>query len=275
MTLDFEIAGLRLRIETDSAGLADRISQRFASYEALRSSSALDVVLEFWEMDAGWECQREYRPPYPEADMTYAAGRYEFWRHEFEGSLTLGTPVRGAFSVAPKAVSFETPVRLAVALAGSTRDTILLHASGALFDGKALVFTAQSGGGKTTLLSLLPDQVPLSDEIVALTGRGGDWTALSTPFTGGNNPAGKASGKVAAICFLAKGARNVTTPADRRTALRRIMRNTLAYVADPATAAGILATASGLGDKAPFLDLEFEKSAAISGYLRTLAAGLP
>jgi len=282
MTTDFEIAGLRLRIETESSSLRDDVAARFASYEAPADGRPPDAVMEMVDRGERWQTARPYGAAFPEAEARFIDGVYQVWRKEFEGEIALGEPVRSRFQVAGGGLAFETPVRLVMTLCGAGRETLFLHASGALFGGRALVFTAKSGGGKTTLLSLLPEQTPLSDEVVGLARRPGDpadggWIALSTPFTGGPTPARSVSGPLDAICFLRKGATNFVEPADRRTAFRRLLRNTLAYIADPGTAGSLLATVDSLSRSVSLLELEFAKSSDIGRYLRGLAdtAGRP
>ena len=91
-----------------------------------------------------------------------------------------GITYHGRFRVGVQ--SLETPVRIVASMLGGRKGVLLLHASGALFDGKAVVFTAISGGGKTTTLSLLSDRTPLSDEVVALSRAASGWTAWATPL---------------------------------------------------------------------------------------------
>jgi len=272
VNLDFEIAGMHLRIASESRRLLDRIADRFQSYET-DAGSEVHALIEFVDRGDGWKCERPRTAPYPEADMRHEAGRYEFWRDDFEGTVVVsGSSLTGKFDIRADKNCFETPVRLVTALCGARRGTLLLHAAGALFGGKALVFTAVSGGGKTTLLSLLKVPDALSDEIVALGMVAGAPVAFATPFTGGPSPAGRKSGPLAAICFIHKADENRVAPAERRSAFRRIMRNTLAYVADAETAGGIMAAAHDISASTGLHELDFQKSPAIHDFLVDFAA---
>ncbi len=63
---------------------------------------------------------------------------------------------------------------------------LLLHASGAVIDGKAFVFAGHSGDGKTTLSRLLAAEglELLSDERIALRREGESFRAYGTPWPG-------------------------------------------------------------------------------------------
>jgi hypothetical protein len=87
----------------------------------------------------------------------------------------------------------------------------VLHAAGLVRDGKAHLFFGHSGAGKSTVASLSPDCLLLSDDLVLLVRRNATWMAATTPFAG-TLPQGD---KVAGLYPLAALHRLVQAPEDR------------------------------------------------------------
>jgi len=87
---------------------------------------------------------------------------------------------------------------------------LLLHASGAVIDGKAFVFAGHSGDGKTTLSRLLAAEglELLSDERIALRREGESFRAYGTPWPGEGDVVSSSSYPLAAVFLLKKGDRH-------------------------------------------------------------------
>ena len=96
-------------------------------------------------------------------------------------------------------------------------DTVLMH--GAVVgirngtEGKAVLFTAQSGVGKTTHLRLWLDQIPgafvVNGDKPLLRFRDGNWQACGTPWAGKEGMQTNAILPLSAICFLERGNQNM------------------------------------------------------------------
>ncbi len=80
------------------------------------------------------------------------------------------------------------------------REGFLVHACGAVVDGKALVFAGHSGDGKTTLSRLLAEDgiELLSDERVAIVSTGDGFVVHGTPWAGEGEV-------VSSACFSLEG----------------------------------------------------------------------
>jgi len=106
---------------------------------------------------------------------------------------------------------------------------LLLHAAGALWEGKAAVFPGRSGSGKSTISRLVPRASLLSDEIILLYRKGTRWMAQGTPFTGESPVHHNASGPLGRLVFLRKSARWDRQDIERPDAARRLLRCTLFF----------------------------------------------
>lgn len=102
-------------------------------------------------------------------------------------------------------------------------DGFVLHASAVVVDGYAYLFSAPSGGGKTThtelWLSRFPEAYILNDDKPALrVDTDGRWWAWGTPWSGTSPLNRNEAVPLAGICFLEKGAENGIARADDATA---------------------------------------------------------
>lgn len=102
-------------------------------------------------------------------------------------------------------------------------DGFVLHASAVVVDGYAYLFSAPSGGGKTThtelWLSHFPQAYILNDDKPALrVDADGRWWAWGTPWSGTSPLNRNEAVRLAGICFLEKGSENRIALADDATA---------------------------------------------------------
>jgi len=87
------------------------------------------------------------------------------------------------------------------------RDGFLVHACGAVIDGKAFVFAGHSGAGKTTLARMLAAEGVelLSDERIAIREVGDTFTAYGTPWAGEGNVTSADGYPLAGMFLLRRG----------------------------------------------------------------------
>lgn len=93
-------------------------------------------------------------------------------------------------------------------------DVIALHASALLFDGRAYLFSADSGVGKTTHTKLWQQYfgkekaVIINDDKPAVRMAGGTFTACGTPWCGNSLECENISAPLGAVVFLNRGTDN-------------------------------------------------------------------
>ena len=95
----------------------------------------------------------------------------------------------------------------------------------------------------------------------------GRFWAHATPFCGELGPAGDGKAPLAGLYFLLKGARHLAAPLAPTDALRRLMRNVMAYVVERDTAERVLAAAAALVASVPCFVLEFAKDHGVARVL--------
>ncbi len=110
-------------------------------------------------------------------------------------------------------------------------DGMLLHSSAVMVDGKAYLFTAPCGTGKSThtqlWLRLFGDRAKiLNDDKPALRLEQGVWYAYGTPWSGKTDQNINARVPLAGICVLGRGAENKIMPYGGAKAVHDILEQT-------------------------------------------------
>lgn len=139
-------------------------------------------------------------------------------------------------------------------------DGMLLHSSGVMMDGKAYLFTAPCGTGKSThtqlWLRLFGDRAKiLNDDKPALRLENGVWYAYGTPWSGKTDQNINAKVPLAGICVLGRGAENKIIPYGGAKAVHDILEQT-ARSADAGFMAKLLELLDKLVTTVPVWKLE-------------------
>ena len=108
---------------------------------------------------------------------------------------------------------------------------MMLHSSAVILDGRAYLFTAPSGTGKSTHTQLWLQQFGsraqiLNDDKPALRKMDGTWYAYGTPWSGKTNLNIPTRAPLAGICMLERGPENRIAPAGCKEALLYLMSQT-------------------------------------------------
>lgn len=107
---------------------------------------------------------------------------------------------------------------------------MLLHASAVVLEGRAYLFTAPSGTGKSTHTALwlqsFPDAVILNDDKPAIRLEEGAFYAYGTPWSGKLDCSRNLRAPLAGICVLCRGEENRIVPHTGTAALRDILEQT-------------------------------------------------
>ena len=109
---------------------------------------------------------------------------------------------------------------------------MMLHASCIVLDGKAYLFTAPSGTGKSThtqlWLKVFGDRAQiLNDDKPAIRLVDGTWYAYGTPWSGKTDMNTNIKAPIAGICVLSRGPENRIKPCGTHNAIRVILEQTV------------------------------------------------
>ena len=267
----FRLAEMEVLVRADDAALLTDAARPWSGY--VSSGAEPDIVVEVRASPSF------AAPPLPDdlqapgfAVEGKGEGRTDFARADCAGEVVHdGGTVVARFAGQPRPVVVEAAVRIAFALALPRRDGLLLHSSGAAFGERGLLFLGPSGAGKSTIERLLrarePAPVSLGDELIIARRHGRGFRAYATPFAGENGPAAFAQAPLAGLCFLAQAAAHRARPIPRADALRRLLRNVVAFVTTPAQAARTLDCAADLVGCVTAHILEFSKQSDVADVL--------
>ncbi|MSP17876.1 MAG: hypothetical protein EXR73_14960 [Myxococcales bacterium] len=274
------IAGVEVLLRADDAQLVDEYLARAAGYTS--GGGPHDVVMEY-TTDETFEFTAS-RLPYPALDVTEVAhGVYRFARNEVGGTIHLPAaprePLVGRFTGRAGRSGLETPLRVLLSLALPRAGGLLLHSSGIAEGDRALVFSGQSGAGKTTIVRLISGaetstHAPLTgplrilgDDLVALRPDGDRVLACATPFNGEFGPCADGAAPLESLSFLRQAAAHALTPLARADATRRLLRNTLGYALNRAAAAALLTSAAAIAARVPCRELAFARDSSVRDFL--------
>jgi len=150
-------------------------------------------------------------------------------------------------------------------------DGMMLHSSAVVRDGKAYLFTAPCGTGKSThtrlWLESFPDAFILNDDKPALRLENGKFFAYGTPWSGKTAQNQNIRVELGGICILRRGVENKITPYSGRAAIHDILEQTV-RPRDPALMGKLLELLDSLVQTVPVLKLEcnMEPEAALVSY---------
>jgi hypothetical protein len=160
-------------------------------------------------------------------------------------------------TVSPYAI--DSVLRIVHTLVLATSGGFLLHASSAVRDGRAYLFTGPSGAGKSTIVGLAPDDVTvLTDEISYVRRTNDGYVAFGTPFAGELADLGEPlSAPVAALFQLGRGTDDRHIKLETRETVQALMRNILFFANDGLLVDEVLDTACDFASRVPAFKLLF------------------
>ena len=116
-------------------------------------------------------------------------------------------------------------------------DIFILHSAFIRWQGRAILFSAHSGVGKSTQADLwarYQNAEILNGDRSALRRVDGVWTAFGLPFAGSSDIFRSESAPVACIVMLAQGPENVISTLNPAQAFRRVLQEVTLHYWDPA-----------------------------------------
>jgi hypothetical protein len=251
-----EIGGLPIRLRCDSPAFLRQIEERYTGYVASAN-------------DAGFDFEIELAPPGAvsqdeDVRVTWDSGRWLMKRGDFRAEWNPST-ARGRIQQTSNPYSLDSVLRIVHTLLLAREGGFLLHASSAIRNGRAFLFSGVSGAGKTTISSLAPkDAVLLTDEISYVRRDGEGYRACGTPFAGElARPGENASAPIECLYFLAKGPENRIAPIEPPEALRMLLRNILFFAEDPELVKMVFRSACEFLGRVPAYRLTFYPDARV------------
>ncbi len=181
--------GIRIELEGLATELASALQHRYAPYADSGERRASALRVRFGLEDRDYFIippeQAEFTPVWLACDghrIRYVGYRVAGWIDLLarDGRLLLS---RG--SCEPELRAIENFIRVAVAWMAATQGGALVHAAGAVRDGKGYIFYGESGAGKSTLAAVNTRGRIVSDDLSLVMPRpGGGLDLVGSPFRG-------------------------------------------------------------------------------------------
>jgi hypothetical protein len=221
-----EIGDLPIRLRCGDPDFVRQIHERYAGYVSSSDQARFDFEIELAPPDAVSKDE--------DARVTWESGCWLMERGDFRAEWNPATN-HGHIYQSQSPYSLDSVLRIVHTLLLARDGGFLLHASSAIRNGRAFLFSGVSGAGKTTMVRLAPpDAALLTDEISYVTRQDGRYSAVGTPFYGELARAGeKLRAPIEVLYLLAKGPENKIEPIEGADAVRGLLGNILFFARDP------------------------------------------
>jgi hypothetical protein len=245
-----EIGGVPIALLTSDIECQSLIRHRYASYLALAAKPEFVFSIEL--VSSG------IFDPDADVSVRLQNGEWRLERGDFMATWNPETRI-GHIRQSSNPYSTDSVLRIVHTLLLARTGGFLLHASSAVKDGKAFLFSGISGAGKTTMVRLKPSNAELlTDEASYIRKVGADYFAYGTPFAGElGEPGANISAPVGALYLLEKAEENSVTRIDPTDAVRRLMRNILFFAHDAELVRLVFESACAFVSRVPVFQLSF------------------
>jgi hypothetical protein len=251
-----EIGGLPIRLRCDNPAFLRQIEERYAGYVSSSNEAAFDFEIELAPPGA--------KSRDADVNVTWDSGHWLMERGDFRAECNPSTG-RGRIQQTINPYSLDCVLRIVHTLLLAQEGGFLLHASSAIRNGRAFLFSGVSGAGKTTMARLAPpDAALLTDEISYVVRRDGRYFAVGTPFYGELARAGEnLCAPIDALYLLAKGPENLIEPIEGTDAVRGLLGNLLFFARDPEFVKMVFDTAFDFVNHVPVRRLTFAPTTSV------------
>ncbi len=159
--------------------------------------------------------------------------------NEGPADITLKCDVRGVLELNPHLETYEVAEYMGTGAYFAREllkyDGSYLHASAVVLDGKAYLFSANSGTGKSTHTEKwcrLFGATYLNDDKPALRRINGQWMAYGTPWSGKHDLSSPVGVPLGGIAFIKRGEENAVRPMPAKEAVTYFMKQSLWRLGD-------------------------------------------
>jgi hypothetical protein len=251
-----EIGGLPIRLRSGNPDFLRLIEERYAGYVGSSDHASFDFEVELAPPDT--ESGDE------DLQVTWNSGRWVMERGDFRAEFDPATS-RGRIEQTINPFSLDSVLRIVHTLLLSKKGGFLVHASSAIRNGRAFLFSGVSGAGKTTMARLAPpDAALLTDEISYVIPQDGRYFAVGTPFFGELARVGEnLRAPIEAVYLLAKGPENKIEPIEGVDAVCGLMGNILFFAKDPEFVKLVFDAAFDFASRVPIRRLTFTPDARV------------
>jgi len=245
-----EVGGIPVALRTTESAFVDLLQNRYGEYVKLAATPEFAFEVEL--VPAG------IFNPDDDAKVWLQDGEWRMERGDFQAKWSPEHRI-GQIRQVANPFSIDSVLRIIHTLLLARRGGFLLHASSAVRNGKAYLFSGVSEAGKTTMARLAPPDVALlTDEVSYVRRVGGEYIAYGTPFAGEFGEPGKnISAPIAALYLLDKAAANRIEPVETADAIRRLMRNILFFADDAELVREVFESACAFVATVPVYQLSF------------------
>jgi len=245
-----EIGGFPIEVQTTDAEFERILKGRYGDYVRPGAASRFSLRVRL-TAPASFD-------PDADAEVWLEDREWKMERGDFRASWN---PEEGCGEVLQSAnpYSIDSVLRIVHTLMLATEGGFLLHASSAVRNGKAFLFSGVSEAGKTTMARLAPPDVELlTDEASYVRKVDGCYYAYGTPFAGEFGEPGKnISAPIAALYLLNKASENRIEEIDPAIAVQRILRNILFFAHEPGMVRQVFESACAFVAAVPVRQLSF------------------
>ena len=251
-----EIGGLPIRLRCADRNFVRKIEERYSGFLSPSEDATFDFEIELAtpsaessDKDVNVECR---------------SGRWLMERGDFRAEWNPATS-RGRILQTTSPFSLDSVLRIVHTLLLARKGGFLLHASSAIRNGRAFLFSGVSGAGKTTMARLAPpDAALLTDEISYVLRKGNSYDAVGTPFYGElARPGENLQAPIEALYLLAKGPKNKIEPIEGADAVRGLLGNILFFARDAESVKLVFDTACEFVSRVPVRRLTFVPDASV------------
>ena len=251
-----KIGGLPIRLRCGDPSFVRQIEARYAGYTSDSTEARFDFAIELAPPDT--------ISPDEDVRVSWDSGSWLLERGDFRAEWNPST-ARGHIWQTPNPFSLDSVLRIVHTLILAREGGFLLHASSAIRNGRAFLFSGVSGAGKTTMARLAPpDAALLTDEISYITRNEDRYDAVGTPFYGELARVGEnLQAPIEALYLLAKGPENKIETLEGAEAVRGLMGNILFFARDPEFVKLVFDSALDFAARVPIRRLTFRPDPSV------------